>query len=227
MGLLEVTLAGLGTALATGLGAIPVFLLGPRAERLQRPLTAIAALVMVAASVGLLGPAFRDGAPAAVVAAAIVGVAFVVLARKRLARHGRVAGAQGALARRSLLVFAVLFVHSLPEGLAVGAAWAAPSAALGVFVVAAIALQNVPEGTAVAIPMEAAGYSHRRQFWAAVATSLPQPIGAAIAYVLVEQVRSLLPVSLAFAAGAMLAVVAAELVPELWHPTKRVQLSQR
>ena len=78
----------------------------------------------------------------------------------------------------------------------------------------AIAIQNIPEGTSVAIPMEAAGHSGAQQFWAAVGTSAPQPVGAAIAYVLVEEISGLLPVSFAFAAGAMLALVVVEVVPD-------------
>ena len=223
MDLVAVILAGAATALATGLGAIPVFLLGARAERLRPVLAGLAAAVMVAASLALLGPALDDGTPGVVGLGAAVGAAFVLGARARLARRGRFAGPERAAARQSLLVFGVLFVHSLPEGFAVGAAWASGTAGLGPFVVLAIALQNIPEGTAVAIPMEAAGYSRSQQFWAAVASSAPQPIGAAVAYVLVEEVRSLLPVSLAFAAGAMLAVVVSELVPELWRARTRAQ----
>jgi ZIP family zinc transporter len=61
--------------------------------------------------------------------------------------------------------------------------------------------------------MAAAGFSRARQFWAAVATSAPQPIGAAIAFLLVEQIEALLPFSFGFAAGAMLALVVVELLP--------------
>ena len=116
--------------------------------------------------------------------------------------------------RRSVLVFGVLLVHSLPEGFAIGAAFASERAGLGLFVLLAIALQNIPEGTASAIPMRDAGFPPSQQFWAAVATSAPQPVGAVIAYILVEEIESLLPVSFAFAAGAMLALVALELVPQ-------------
>jgi ZIP family zinc transporter len=156
-----------------------------------------------------------------VFAALAVGVAFVLLARRRLTHDGRFDRTRGAGARRSLLVFGVLLVHSLPEGFAVGAAWAAPTAGLGLFVVLAIGIQNVPEGTAIAIPMDQAGYSHAAQVWASILSSAPQPVGAAVAYVLVEQVDAILPVSLAFAAGAMLAVVAAELVPDAWRGARR------
>ena len=223
MDVVVVILAGAATALATGVGAIPVFLLGRRAERLRPLLSAVAASVMILASIALLGPAVDDGSPPAIAVAVAIGAIFVLDARRRLTRHGRFAGVERADARRSLLVFSVLFVHSLPEGLAVGAAWAADPVAVGPFVIAAVAIQNIPEGTAVAIPMAAAGYSRSRQFWAAVGSSAPQPIGALLAYVLVEEVRALLPASLAFAAGAMLAVVFTELVPDLWRFAMRAQ----
>ena len=79
---------------------------------------------------------------------------------------------RGAGVRRSVLVFGVLLVHSLPEGFAMGPDNASQTEGLGLFVILAIALQNIPEGTSVAIPMEAAGFKPRQQFWAAVATSV-------------------------------------------------------
>jgi ZIP family zinc transporter len=109
--------------------------------------------------------------------------------------------------RLSVLVFGVLLVHSLPEGLAIGTAYAFDRAGLSAFVILAIGLQNVPEGTSVAVSMEIAGFGRLSQFWAAVLTSAPQPFGAIAAYLLVEHVAGLLPVSFGFAAGAMLALV--------------------
>jgi ZIP family zinc transporter len=123
-----------------------------------------------------------------------------------------------------VLVFVVLLVHSLPEGFAIGTAYASETAGLSLFVIIAIGVQNVPEGTAVAIPMEAAGYGFARQFWAAVATSLPQPLGAVIAYLLVAEITALLPVSFGFAAGAMLALVASELAPQALRGSPRLGL---
>lgn len=213
--MLTLFVAGTATALATGLGALPVFWLGTRAESLQPLLIGLAAGVMTVASVvGLLLPALADGSPAQVAAGLAIGVLFLFGARRMLrAKHVHFMGRSGAGVRSSALVFAVLFVHSLPEGLAIGTAYASDQAGLSLFVILAIAIQNIPEGTSVAIPMEKAGYSHKKQFWAAVATSSPQPFGAVLAYALVEHIGGLLPVSFAFAAGAMLALVATELVP--------------
>ena len=208
-------LAACATALATGLGAIPVFLLGERAAALRPLLLGIAAGTMGVASVaGLLLPGLDEGSVAEVGTGLVAGTAFLVLVRGALeARHRHVERAWRAGLRASVLVFVVLLVHSLPEGFAIGTAYASDTAGLSLFVITAIGVQNIPEGTSVAIPMAAAGFSRSRQFWAAVATSAPQPIGAAVAFLLVEQIEPLLPFSFGFAAGAMLALVVAELLP--------------
>ncbi len=111
-------------------------------------------------------------------------------------------------------MFAVLLIHSLPEGLAIGAAYASGTAGLGLFVVIAIGLQNIPEGTSIAMPMAAAGASPRAQVTAAIASSLPQPVGALAAYAVVDTAQSLLPLGFGFAGGAMLAVVAVQTGPD-------------
>jgi ZIP family zinc transporter len=215
--------AASGTALATGLGAIPVFFLGDRAARLTPPLLGFAAGVMGVASIaGLLIPAGEEGSVATVVAGLALGVGLLVLARRKLKPDATFLGRGGPGARTSALVFLVLFVHSLPEGFAVGTAFASDRAGLSLFVILAIAIQNIPEGTSVAIPMQAAGFSRTRQFWAAVGTSAPQPVGALVAFLLVEQIQALLPLSFAFAAGAMLALIAVELLPSAYAGSDRL-----
>lgn len=214
---LALLLAASTTALATGLGAIPVFLFGSRTEPLTPILLGFAAGVMgVAAVVGLLIPATEEGASAEVAAGLVVGVLFLTLVQRRFQPDHGFLGRSGPEARTSALVFLVLFVHSLPEGFAVGTAFASDRAGLSLFVIVAIAIQNVPEGTSVAIPMQEAGFGASRQFWAAVATSAPQPVGALIAFLAVEEVSGLLPSSFAFAAGAMLSLIAVELLPKAY-----------
>jgi zinc transporter, ZIP family len=223
--LVVLVLAGSATALATGLGAMPVFALDGRIEDLRPLLWGLAAgLMAVASVVGLLEPALDEGSNATVAAGLLAGWAFLVVSRRALAhRDVHVGALRGATVRRSLLVLAVLFVHSIPEGFAIGTAFASDRAGLDVFILLAIALQNVPEGTASAIPMQQAGFRPVQQFWGAVLTSAPQPVGAVVAYLLVARVSALLPFSFAFAAGAMLALVAFELVPQAftrrtWRP---------
>jgi ZIP family zinc transporter len=215
--LLVLFLAASATMFATGLGAVPVWLLGTRAATLTPFLLGVAAGVMgVASIVGLLLPATEEGSVWDVLIGLAVGGLLLGVARRRLDHESAFMGRSGPSARTSALVFAVLFVHSLPEGLAIGTAYASDREGLSLFVILAIAIQNIPEGTSVAIPMEAAGYSRSRQFWAAVGTSAPQPIGALVAYLAVEQVNALLPISFAFAAGAMLSLIVIELLPEAY-----------
>jgi zinc transporter, ZIP family len=220
MDLLVLVLAATATAVATGLGAVPVFFLGERAATLRPWLLGFAAGVMsVASIVGLLLPALDEGSLGEAALGTTLGVGFLLVSRWVIdAPRSRVAAERlGTERRTALLVFLVLLVHSLPEGFAIGTAYASDTEGLSLFVILAIGAQNVPEGTSVAIPLAAAGYGRARQFWAAVGTSAPQPVGAVIAYVLVEEITGLLPISFAFAAGAMLALVALELGPSAFR----------
>ena len=161
-------LAGAATALATGIGAVPVFLLGERAGQLRPFLWGTTVGLMgVASVVGLLLPALDEDGGVIVGAGLMLGVLFLLGSRRLLAgRDVHVGKLRGAGVRRSLLVFGVLLVHSLPEGFAIGTAFASDTEGLALFIFLAIALQNVPEGTSVAIPMESAGFGHAQQFWA-------------------------------------------------------------
>jgi ZIP family zinc transporter len=218
--LLELVLLASLTAVATGVGAIPVMLLGDRARSIVPLLLGIAGGVMAVASVmGLIIPAFDRGTAVEVLGGLALGVGFLLIARRYLSHLPRDFSQAGG--STGLLVFLVLLVHSLPEGFAVGTAYEADPSQLGIFVVIAIAIQNVPEGTSVAIPLAATGASGRRQFWMAVASSVPQPIGAVIAYLLVQEISALLPVSFGFAAGAMLALTVIEILPDAWLESPR------
>lgn len=214
--LTTVFLAGVATMLATGLGALPVHYFHRAAFNMRPVLIGVAIGAMAVASVvGLIQPGLELGSQLEVWGGVAIGAVMFFGVRHLLREHEVSFGeAHGTDVRRAALIFAVLFAHSLPEGFAVGTAFAAPDQDIGIFVILAIALQNVPEGTSVAIPMEDAGIGATRQFWTAVGTSAPQPIGAVIAYLLVEQISGLLPISFGFAAGAMLLLVALELVPD-------------
>jgi ZIP family zinc transporter len=223
--MLELIAAASLTALATGLGVIPVWALGERANAWEPGLLGLAGGVMAVAAIGgLLVPALDESPPMTVAIAALAGITFLTIAREWMSR-GESGRRLSASRRTALLVFAVLFVHSLPEGFAVGTAYASDTEGLGLFIVLAIAIQNIPEGTSVAIPMEAAGASTSQQFWAAVGTSAPQPIGAVVAYLLVEEIDGLLGASFAFAAGAMLALVAVEMGPDAMRRSRPLAIT--
>ena len=241
-----VFVAGLITALATGLGAIPFFFVEDFSDRWNVALWGIASGIMVSASLfGLIneGLAYSAaGFPTLLAVGLLVGVALVEVADRVLdsidvggvddpalenedAPLGAAAFARTDL-KKLVLILGILTVHSFPEGVAVGVSFAELGLEgglavfgisvplLAVFMTVAISIHNVPEGTAIAIPMRAMGLSKSRMVGAAVFSSLPQPIGAVIAFVFVTWAREFLPFGFGFAAGAMVYLVATEFIPE-------------
>jgi ZIP family zinc transporter len=128
--------------------------------------------------------------------------------------------------RKLLLILGILTVHSFPEGVAVGVSFADLGLSggvpvfgfavplLAVFMTLAIAVHNVPEGVAVSIPLRSLGASPPRMVWWAVFSSLPQPLGAVVAFYFVRVAREFLPFGFGFAAGAMIYLVLSEFIPE-------------
>ena len=112
-------------------------------------------------------------------------------------------------------------VHNFPEGLAIGVAFGAaaagfPAATLSaaVLLTISLAIQNFPEGIAVALPLRREGMSRLRSFWYGQSSALVEPVGGVLGAAAVLLARSILPYALGFAAGAMIYVVVAELIPE-------------
>lgn len=123
--------------------------------------------------------------------------------------------------KRSILLVSAITIHNIPEGMAVGVAFGGLSTEIaGMTLVGAlmlavgIGIQNFPEGAAVSLPLRNEGFSRFKSFMIGQASALVEPISAVIGVVLVLWVRSILPFLLAFAAGAMITVVARELLPE-------------
>ena len=128
---------------------------------------------------------------------------------------------------RSCAVMCVaVTVHNIPEGLAVGVAFGALSQGSGVGAVAAIMLavgigiQNFPEGMCVAFPLRANGYSRTKSFLIGQLSGVVEIVAGVIGAVAVTAVSGMLPFALAFSAGAMVAVVCSELVPESFASDK-------
>ena len=211
---LEVTLAALITALATGLGALP-FLFAPSMSRRWLGISnAIAAGFMLSAALALLIEGAARG-PLRVIAGVALGTISIVATRRILARHedlhfGELAAAD---ARKAVLIVAVMTVHSFSEGVGVGVSFGG-GAALGIFITIAIAIHNIPEGLAISLVLVPRGVRVRAAAGWSIFSSLPQPLLAAPAFLFVEAFRPFLPVGLGFAAGAMTWLVLVELVPD-------------
>merc|ERR1719265_898996 len=117
--------------------------------------------------------------------------------------------------RKALLIFTVLFCHSAAEGIAVGVSFSRElQAQFGMYVSLLLAVHNVPEGLAVALVLVPRGVSTSFAAFIAMMTSIPQPVLAVVAYLFVDIFSWLLPVGLAFAAGAMIYVSCHEMLME-------------
>ncbi len=231
--LVFVFVAGLLTALATGLGAIPFFLVDDISERWNVVLWGLASGIMVSASVfGLIGEGLANGTAGSrilMVPGLLAGVLLVIVGHRVLSNSEiDPREYEEADFKKLVLILGILTIHSFPEGVAVGVSFAELGLAdadvlqlfgvavplLGVFMTVAISIHNVPEGVAISIPLESMGVSNWRKVWWAVFSSLPQPIGAVIAFYFVRIARQFLPFGYGFAAGAMIYLVVTEFIPE-------------
>jgi zinc transporter ZupT len=203
------------TALATGLGALPLLFVRQIPEKWLGAANAAAAGLMLAASFRLVEEGVVYGMPRTILGI-LLGLAFIVVSQRRLSDNGaevQVGALRGADALKALLIVGVMTLHSFAEGVGVGVSFGGGET-FGVFITAAIALHNVPEGLAISLVLVPRGVSvPKAAFWSVV-SSLPQPLLAVPAYLFVEAFRPVLPVGLGLAAGAMIWMAAAELVPE-------------
>lgn len=218
--------------LGTVLGAACVFLLkGQIPQRQNKLLLGLASGVMVAASVwSLLIPAMEMSAPMgklSFVPAAVglaLGMAFLLVLDELIPHlHLDSDHPEGLKAnlRKSSMMFLAVTLHNLPEGMAVGVAYAgAVSGHGGISMAAAmtlaigIALQNFPEGAIVSMPLVGVGLSRRKAFAYGAVSGLVEPLGTVVTILLTRLLTPFLPYLLAFAAGAMFYVVVEELIPE-------------
>lgn len=218
---------GLLAALATALGTVPVMLSQRLSDRAQDTLFGFGAGVMLAAcSFSLILPGL-DAARAmgsspwgagGVMGLSILLGAAALLAMERFVPHEHfIKGVEGQTSRKLrrtwLFVFAIA-LHNLPEGLAIGVAYAGNDPTRAGALAAGIAIQDVPEGLVVAVALLAAGYRRALAVGLGMASGLVEPVGAVLGAAVVSYSAALLPWGLGFAAGAMLFVISHEIIPE-------------
>jgi ZIP family zinc transporter len=219
--------ASLIAGLSTGLGALPVLFVRRLSPRMISALLGFGGGVMLAAAAfSLLGTAFElyvaENASSldAVLATGfgfLLGAAFVYGADHLLPHEHFLKGHEGAEGRfvrgAWLFVFAI-GLHNLPEGLAVGVGFSGPDTGTGYVISTGIVIQNLPEGLIAAVSLVAVAYRPGVALAIAAATGLVETLGGLLGLLLAGALEPLVPVAMAFAAGAMVYVVGQEVVPE-------------
>ena len=217
-------LAWLGTSftfLMTALGAATVFFFARAVcERAQGALLGFAAGVMTAASVwSLILPAIEQTAAEGRLPPFLPAAAGIVLGALLLALLDELTRQRGGerVTHSDFLLLSAITLHNIPEGMAVGLAFALAADGDGLAGAAALALgigvQNFPEGAAVALPLYQSGQSKLRAFVTGVLSGAVEPLFGVLVVLAAARVHALMPWLLSFAAGAMLYVVAEELLP--------------
>lgn len=219
--------------LGTSLGSFFVFFLKKNMnEKLQKLTVGFAGGVMIAASVwSLIIPSVEmaenqgkiSWVPATI--GLILGVIFLIVINKIAENLEKRKDGK----KLNMLLFSVT-LHNIPEGMAVGVAFAgflAGNAGIelmeAMLLAIGIAIQNIPEGAIISMPLKMDGMSKRKAFLYGVLSGIVEPIASVITILLINIVVPLLPYLLSFAAGAMIYVVIEELVPEM-HSGKKSEL---
>lgn len=217
---LQVFIYALATAIATGLGAVPFFFIKNISRTWLGISNAVAAGLMLAASFNLIyeGMAYSTWMTTA---GLVAGLLFILASEWIINRQDDVQFAHlpNADAKKMLLILGIMTLHSFTEGVSVGVSFSG-GPGLAMFITSAIAIHNIPEGLAISLVMVPRGTSPFKAMLWSIFSSLPQPLMALPAFLFVEVFKSYLPAGLGFAAGAMIWMVFAELIPDANKVTK-------
>ncbi len=235
---IAVTILGISIIFVmTTLGAALVFFVKKSADKPNTLFIGFASGIMMAAAVWSLllpsieqaGEYFGNLAFIPATAGFLLGGAFLVLLGRIVKRNGD--DGKSLLPGKSAKMVVAVTVHNIPEGLAVGFAFGAAFADGGyaayvsaLMLAVGIAVQNFPEGAAVSLPLYAATGNKAKSFILGALSGVVEPVFAVVGYFLAAELTFLQPWLLAFAAGAMIFVVADDLIPDAHakHPALAV-----
>ena len=227
---IQALIASIFTWGVTALGSLVVCFFKEVNKKILNTILGFSAGVMIASSFwSLLAPSIELSGELGYIAWALpaigfsIGAMFVLLSDKFLDRalKNKENLRGSASLKKSILLISAITIHNIPEGMSIGVAFGGIASgvpgvtSIGALMLAlGIGIQNFPEGAAVSLPLRNEGFSRFKSFMFGQGSAIVEPIAAVIGAVLVIMMRSILPVLLSFAAGAMIAVAARELLPE-------------
>ncbi|WP_421617038.1 ZIP family metal transporter [Brevibacillus sp. TJ4] len=204
------------SALATGVGALPILFFKTVTHRWRDILLAFTAGIMMAAATFSLIPQALDDAAFPIVALGVISGMLVLTVLESAVPHIDLEHTRinVSMDKQALLILSAITLHNIPEGLSVGVSYSSDNPGLGGMIAFAIGLQNAPEGFLVALFLINQKVGKVTAFILATMTGAVEIVAAVIGFHLTALVEGLVPYGLSFAAGAMLFIVYKELIPE-------------
>lgn len=225
---MHAALLGGGTAaVATALGTLPVLLSQHFSKRTYDSFLGFGAGVMLGATafslvIPALAAAKSAGAGAweasLLAGAGIMAGAGAILLLGRAIEPAQILerdDVSGNSLRRAWMFVAAVALHNMPEGLAIGVAYAGIDLEKANSLTTGVSIQDVPEGLVVALALRTVGYSRLSAVGMGVLSGVVEPIAAAVGVALIGISAGLLPIALAAAGGAMLFVIVNDVIPEM------------
>lgn len=216
---LDITLIGFGAgAIGTGFGGVlALFMRRPSSRTLGMMLGFAAGIMLVIVFLELLPEGLETGFVYPVLGL-VFGIVSLLLLDEHFAHHHFISEEvhHPTYAKKGVLIATGVALHNVPEGLAIGAGFAA-SASLGMTLAILITLHNTPEGLAAAMPLRSGGSRPGRIVLTTVVAGLPMGVGAMVGGLLGAISPFMLGLSLGFAAGAMLYIISDELIPDVYR----------
>ncbi|MDF2946362.1 MAG: dihydroorotate dehydrogenase [Bacillales bacterium] len=203
------------SALATGLGALPVLFFQETSHRFRDILLAFTAgIMMAAATFSLIPSSLREGGLTSLTLGLFSGVIMLLILEK-YTPHIELEHKQVAVDGKALLIILAITLHNIPEGLSVGVSYGSEvNSSLGGLIAVAIGLQNAPEGLLIALFLIQQRIDKYKALAISTLTGLIEIVAGLIGYFAVQWVQNLVGYGLAFASGAMIFIIYKELIPE-------------
>lgn len=219
--IIQVLIAGIICFIFTSAGAFLVLLCKNIKQSVLDGIYSISSGIMISAAFfSLLLPAINSSKSMFIVVFSfIIGGVVMYFSNKLLEKFDK--RYTDCNLKRCLLLFFSITLHNIPEGMVVGVAFGGSSIVAAISLTIGIALQNFPEGAAIAFPLNKAGLSKNKSFLFGALSGIVEPIAAIIGYLLVLQIKSILPVILAIASSVMLYVIVLEIIPECQRSEKK------
>lgn len=213
----EMIIGSLLSAMATGIGAIPILFFKNMNHRKRDGILAFTAGVMLSASLySLIPESLAQSNFIILLIGLLLGAGVLSILEEKLPHiemtHER--EEKKGLQHQTLLIIAALVLHNIPEGLSVGVSYASEQVELGPVIALAIGFQNAPEGFLVALFLIQEKMNRWKALMIATLTGMIEMVASLFGYGISRLVEEIVPMGLAFAAGAMLYIIFVELIPE-------------